>query len=232
MVKYAADLALAGQAAGLVTGPIAKKRWHDQGIPFAGHTPFLTWHAGVETSAMCFWSADLRVVLFTVHLPLREVPNRIWREAIVAFIRMVDRELFRWFGERFHFLFSGLNPHAGEEGLMGREEAEEIVPALAELAGDCRVSGPYPPDTVFLKQRETEQAVVVCWYHDQGLIPFKIAHFRDGVNMTLGLPYIRTAPDHGTGFDIAGRDQADPSSLLAALSLAEQLVMSGSPEIA
>lgn len=225
MVSQAADLARAGNVTGIVTGPISKETWHAHGIPYSGHTDFFSCHSGSGDCAMVFWSKELLVALYTIHVPLSRVFHTIRRDQIVAYVRKIDRELKKWFGRSFSFLFCGLNPHSGEGGTMGMEEVREIAPALEILRNEVSIAGILPPDTAFLPQNRADGRVIVCWYHDQGLIPFKLLHFRDGVNMTLGLPYIRTSPDHGTAYDIAGTGKADPASMMAALSLAEELAI-------
>jgi len=223
-VREGVRLALEKNVAGLVTGPIDKRKWLAKGIPFRGHTGYLARASGVERVAMTFWAPEMRVVLFTTHIPLKEVVPKVRRPDVEVFLRFVDRELTRLFGRRFHFYICGLNPHAGEGGFMGGEEDSEIIPALKSLEAEVRLAGLFPADTVFLRAREDRDAVVVAWYHDQGLIPFKQAHLFAGVNLTLGLPFVRTSPDHGTAADIAGRDMADPRSMRAAILLAEDLV--------
>lgn len=223
-VSRAIDLALAKKVAALVTGPISKEKWQRAGVPFNGHTGLLAKTAGVTDYSMFFWSEELKVALFTQHIPLSQIFRYLERSNVIEFIRLVDRELFRLFKKRFTFLVSGLNPHAGEDGFMGTEEQEVIHPAIEALKPEMEIHGPYPPDTIFIKARETKDSVVISWYHDQGLIAFKLLNLHSGVNMTLGLPYIRTSPDHGTAFDIAGQDIANPSSMKQAIRLAETLV--------
>ncbi len=180
---------------------------------------------------MFFWSENLKVSLFTIHIPLKKVFGAIKKREIKRFIRSLDRELQKWFNQKFTFLISGLNPHAGEEGFLGQEEIEEIIPALKSLEAEgerqsenrIHIEGPFPPDVVFLKAMGKKNTVVVSWYHDQGLIPFKLLNIHSGVNLTLGLPYIRTSPVHGTAYDIAGKNIANPSSMTAAIKLAEEL---------
>jgi 4-hydroxythreonine-4-phosphate dehydrogenase len=173
---------------------------------------------------MFFWSESLKVALYTIHIPLKQIFQHIRGDEILRFIRFVDRELSRLFKKKFTFLVCGLNPHAGEDGFLGTEEKDIIIPAVRALKSEINIDGPYPPDTVFLKARDTKDSVVISWYHDQGLIAFKLLNFHSGVNMTLGLPYIRTAPDHGTAYDIAGKGIADPSSMEQAIRLAEYLL--------
>ncbi len=208
----------------LVTAPISKEKWLNAGITDKGHTGLLARTAGVKEHAMFFWSGDLKVALFTVHIPLSRIFSSIKRDEIVRFIRFTALELSRLFSKEFTFLVCGLNPHAGESGFLGNEEIDEIVPAIEALKPEMNITGPIPPDTIFIKAGETKDAVVIAWYHDQGLIPFKLLNIDTGVNLTLGLPYIRTSPDHGTAYDIAGKGIANPSSMKEAIKLAESLV--------
>lgn len=223
-VKKAVELARENRVQAVVTGPVSKKKWLEHGIRHKGHTGLLAHLAGVTITAMAFWSEQMKVVLYTTHIPLKDIFSRIRKERIVAFGRFVNTELTRLFSRRFPFFFSGLNPHAGEKGHLGDEEIREIYPALDQLAPEMDVRGVFPPDTVFLQAREVADSVVVCWYHDQGLIPFKLKHLHAGVNLTLGLPFVRTSPDHGTAYDIAGQNKADPSSMTEAVKLADFLV--------
>jgi 4-hydroxythreonine-4-phosphate dehydrogenase len=223
-VRAAVDLALRGQVQAVVTAPVSKDKWLASGLPFRGHTDFFATISPPSPPAMFFWSPGLKVALFTHHVPLRDVFAQLQRGRITAFVRRVDGELRRLFGQDFTYLFSGLNPHAGENGRLGSEEIEVIVPAMSDLQDEMRVTGPFPPDVVFVKARSLKGAVVIAWAHDQGLIPFKLLHGGDGVQLTLGLPFVRTSPVHGTAFDIAGQGVADPSSMLAAIRLAESLL--------
>jgi 4-hydroxythreonine-4-phosphate dehydrogenase len=223
-VSTAVSWALGKKIHAIVTAPISKEKWLRAGIPYRGHTEFLTRTAGIKNHAMFFWSEDLKVALFTHHIPLKKVPGTIRQDNILHFIRFVHRELYRLFGRRFSFLVCGLNPHAGEDGFLGAEEKDTIIPVITTLKSEMPIEGPYPPDTIFGKARDRTDCVVIAWYHDQGLIPFKLLNLHSGVNLTLGLPYIRTSPDHGTAYDIAGRDLANPSSMKQAIRLAEDLV--------
>jgi 4-hydroxythreonine-4-phosphate dehydrogenase len=223
-VRTGIDWALKKKVHALVTAPVSKEKWQRAGISYTGHTRLLAETAGVKNHCMFFWSEDLKVALFTVHIPLKDVFRHIRQDKIIRFIRFVDAELVRLFKKKFTFLVSGLNPHAGEKGIMGSEEIDVIIPAIEKLKKDIAIDGPYPPDTVFLKARDTRDSVVISWYHDQGLIAFKLLNIHSGVNMTLGLPYIRTSPDHGTAFDIAGKGIANPSSMKQAIRLAEFLL--------
>ncbi|MCP5106899.1 MAG: 4-hydroxythreonine-4-phosphate dehydrogenase PdxA [bacterium] len=223
-VKTGIQWALQKKIAALVTAPISKEKWLKAGLNYKGHTQLLADTAGVKKNVMFFWSDNLKVALFSVHIPLKKIFQRVKKNEIVDFTRFTARELSRLFSKEFSFLVSGLNPHAGEEGFLGKEEIDEIMPAIAELKAEMDISGPFPPDTVFLNAKDKKDTVVIAWYHDQGLIPFKLLNIHNGVNLTLGLPYIRTAPDHGTAFDITGKGIADPSSMKEALRLAEYLV--------
>lgn len=208
----------------LVTAPISKEKWLKAGIPYRGHTELLAQTAGVKEHAMFFWSRNLKVVLFSIHIPLKSIFERLKKNEIIRFIRFVASELSRLFSKDFTFLVSGLNPHAGENGFLGNEEIDEIIPAIATLKSQINIHGPFPPDVIFLKAKEMKDAVVISWYHDQGLIAFKLLNIHRGVNLTLGLPYIRTSPDHGTAYDIAGKGIANPSSMKEAIRLAELLI--------
>jgi len=224
-VRTAVAWALAGQAGAVVTAPISKETWRRASLPDNGHTDYLARTCGTPRTAMMFWSAGLKVLLFSIHIPLREVAPALSSPEIVSFLRFADHELRRLFHHPFRFLVAGLNPHAGEGGYLGSEEREIIAPALEAVADQIEVAGPLPPDAVFLQaQREGPDTVVLCWYHDQGLIPFKLLCRDRGVNLTLGLPFIRTSPDHGTARDIAGQGIADPGSMIAALNLADSLL--------
>jgi 4-hydroxythreonine-4-phosphate dehydrogenase len=222
-VKAASEMALRGEVDALVTAPVNKDKWLASGLPFRGHTDFFATLAPAMPMAMFFWSPGLKVALFTHHIPLRAVFAGMERGKIAAFVRRVDEQLRRLFVREFTFLFSGLNPHAGENGHLGNEETDVIVPAMNDLQGQVPVAGIYPPDVVFAKARTMKNTVVIAWTHDQGLIPFKLLQARNGVQLTLGLPFVRTSPVHGTAYDIAGQGIADPASMLAAIRLAATL---------
>ncbi len=220
----------AGQAAALVTNPIAKSVLYAAGFRHPGHTEFLAALAGRDAAStpqpvMMLWSEELAVVPVTIHVPLSAVPGLLTTGLIVATGRIVAAELTRRFGiARPRLALSGLNPHAGEGGALGEEEEAVIVPAIAELrALGIAASGPYPADTMFHARARAGYDVALAMYHDQALIPIKTIAFDEGVNVTLGLPFIRTSPDHGTAFDIAGKGIALPDSLCAALRLAAQM---------
>lgn len=227
-VRTAINLALEKKVHAIVTAPIAKEKWLRAGITYKGHTELLAKTAGAKNHSMFFWSQDLKVALFTVHIPLKDVFQYLNRDKIVNFIRFVDTELSRLFSKKFTFLVSGLNPHAGENGFLGSEEKDVILPAIETLKSQSKpgitITGPYPPDIIFLKARDIKDSVVISWYHDQGLIAFKLLNIHSGVNLTLGLPYVRTSPDHGTAYDIAGKGIANPSSMKQAIRLAEELL--------
>jgi 4-hydroxythreonine-4-phosphate dehydrogenase len=223
-VKTGIDWALGKKIHALVTAPISKKKWVKAGVPYRGHTELLAKTAGAANHAMFFWSDNLKVAPFSAHIPLRQIFDHIKKNEIIDFIRLVASELSRLFSRDFTFLVSGLNPHAGEEGLLGTEEIDEIIPAINVLKPGITIYGPFPPDIIFLKAKDIKDAVVISWYHDQALIPFKLLNIRNGVNLTLGLPYVRTSPDHGTAYDIAGKGIANPSSMKEAIRLAELLI--------
>ncbi len=225
------DLVLADpRRRALVTAPIDKARCRDEGFEFPGHTEYLAARAGVDDFAMLMVGPRLRVVLATIHLPLREVPERLTVMAIVRAGRLLAGALRSWIRDRPAVIgVLGLNPHAGERGLLGAEETTIVEPAVATLtrwAAERELPvvfrGPLPADTAFPAHAEGRFDGLVAMYHDQGLAPFKLMHMHDGVNMTLGLPFVRTSPDHGTARDIAGRGLADPSSMFAAVALARQ----------
>ena len=213
-----------GEVDAIATGPINKEAFRLAGIPWTGHTDLLAHLTGVPHVAMMFHSEALRVVLATVHIPLADVPRALTVQQLDATIALTARELPRYGVARPRIAVAGLNPHAGEHGLFGVEELNVIRPAIeACRARGIDVAGPFPGDTVFVRASRGEFDVVVACYHDQGLIPVKLLAFGQAVNVTLGLPIIRTSVDHGTAFDIAGRGIADPGSLIAAVLLAARL---------
>ena len=229
-IRRAVADVVAGRAAAVVTNPIAKAVLYASGFSDPGHTEFLARLAlefrGVTAHpVMMLWSPELAVVPVTIHIPLREVPARLTRELIVATGRIVARDLRNRFGVASpRLVAAGLNPHAGEDGTLGREDEDVVAPALAALRAEgVAVRGPLPADTLFHAGARATYDAALCMYHDQALIPLKTLAFDHGVNVTLGLPFVRTSPDHGTAFDIAGTGRADPSSLAAALTLAARL---------
>jgi 4-hydroxythreonine-4-phosphate dehydrogenase len=219
-VRRAAALALAGEVDAVVTGPVHKAGLHAAGVRFPGLTEFLGHLAGDRETAMMLVAGGLRVVLVTTHLPLRDVPGALTTERVVRAGRLTSDALQRWWGVAAPRLaVCALNPHAGEGGLFGDEDARVLAPAARELGA----AGPLPADTVFVRALRGEFDAVLAPYHDVGMTAVKVAGFGSGVNVTLGLPFPRTAPDHGTAFDIAGLNKADAGSMRAALELAVML---------
>ena len=213
----------------IATAPVNKEAFRLAGLDWSGHTDLLAHLTGSPHVAMMFYSDALRVVLATVHIPLAEVPRALTQASLEATIDLTARELPRFGIAKPRIAVAGLNPHAGEHGLFGREEETAISPAIAACrARSVDVSGPFPGDTVFVRARRGDFDVVVACYHDQGLIPVKLVAFGQAVNVTLGLPIIRTSVDHGTAFDIAGKGIADPESMIAAVLLAARLANSKS----
>jgi 4-hydroxythreonine-4-phosphate dehydrogenase len=225
-IEQGAALARTGAVAGLVTAPIHKKALIDgAGFTYPGHTEFLAALAGVGRVVMMLACDTLRVVPATIHMPLAQVPGALTPALLDETIRIIARDLGRWFGLAApRIAVAGLNPHAGEGGAMGREEIEVIGPALDRLRADgFDIAGPLSADTMFHAAARARYDVAVCMYHDQALIPIKTLAFDEGVNVTLGLPFIRTSPDHGTALDIAGKGKARHDSMIAALRLAETM---------
>jgi 4-hydroxythreonine-4-phosphate dehydrogenase len=218
----AVRLVQAGGAAGVVTAPICKAHVVAAGHNFPGHTELLAMLAGGVPVRMMMAGPRLRVVLVTTHLRLADVPRRLSREAVLETITITARSLHDRFGvAEPRIAVAGLNPHAGEHGLFGDEESRIIMPAVrAARRRGITVTDPLAADSLFVKAADGAYDAVICMYHDQGLAPFKLLHFADGVNVTLGLPFIRTSPDHGTAFDIAGTGRADPRSMIAAVQMA------------
>ena len=214
----------AGRADALVTAPINKEAFAAAGLDWKGHTDLLAHLCGVRDVAMMFWSERLRVVLATVHLALRDVPAALTESRLLETIRLTAASLPRFGFAAPRIGVAGLNPHAGERGLMGREEEDVMRPAIARAVADgLAVSGPFPADTLFVRAARGEFDAVVAAYHDQGLVPVKLLAFGRAVNVTLGLPIIRTSVDHGTAFDIARQGVADEGSLIEAILLATRL---------
>jgi len=218
--KHALDDARSGKLEAVVTAPISKFSWNLAGIPYAGHTEYL--ETLFPKAIMSFFSSRLNLALFSHHIPLEDALLRIKKAALKDFF--FDLYKFtRSLSPDFSFLVAGLNPHAGEVGILGQEEEKEIRPAIKEAqAQGMPISGPFPPDTICREALDRPDRIVVSLYHDQGLIAFKLVAFEEGVNATLGLPFIRTSPDHGTAFDIAGKNQASPESLLQAIAFAHR----------
>lgn len=224
-IESAVALIQQGACSALVTCPISKKSLQQAGYAYPGHTEMLAALCGDPPVRMMMAGPCLRVVLVTIHVALSRVSELLTEAAISDCLRTTALALRRDFGiARPRIAVAALNPHAGEGGLFGDEETRIIAPALARLEVEAEVSGPWPPDTIFHKAAAGQYDAVIAMYHDQGLIPFKLLHFADGVNVTLGLPIVRTSVDHGTAYDIAGTNQADASSLLAALTMAHSIV--------
>ncbi len=230
-IERAVGYVRSGEASAVVTNPIAKATLYQAGFKFPGHTEYLgalaaPWGAPAQP-VMMIWSPALAVVPVTIHVALNEVPKLLTRELIVSTARVVAADMTKRFGlARPRLALAGLNPHAGEGGAMGREEIETIAPAVAELRAEgLEVVGPLPADTMFHTAARARYDVALTMYHDQGLIPAKTLAFDTGVNVTLGLPFVRTSPDHGTAFDIAGKGLANPTSLIEALRLAARLAL-------
>ena len=244
-LEEAVTLARRGELDAVVTGPVHKARMYDAGFKFRGQTEFFADRCGVKNFAMCLTGGKITIALVTTHIPLRDVPSALKQSEIVRvglllddFLRCLPRRNSTKAGRSRNaprIAVAGLNPHAGESGKLGREEIEIISPAVAELKSAIRdkgpsasdqptiFEGPLSPDTVFHRTAEGEFDAVLCMYHDQGLIPLKLHAFHNGVNVTLGLPFPRTSPDHGTAFEIAGKGFARPDSMIAAINLAVEL---------
>jgi 4-hydroxythreonine-4-phosphate dehydrogenase len=229
-IRRATADVLAGRASGIVTNPIAKNVLYRSGFAEPGHTEFLARLAAEATGRRChpvmmLWSPELAVVPVTIHLPLRQVPAEVSTELVAETGRIVARDLVNRFDiARPRLVVAGLNPHAGEGGALGDEDARIVAPAVTALQAEgIDARGPLPADTLFHAKARAGYDVALCMYHDQALIPIKTLAFAHAVNVTLGLPFVRTSPDHGTAFDIAGTGTADPSSLVAALMLAARL---------
>ncbi|HSP62957.1 MAG TPA: 4-hydroxythreonine-4-phosphate dehydrogenase PdxA [Pyrinomonadaceae bacterium] len=224
-IEAAVELCAAGSIDAIATAPINKRALFLGGYSFPGHTEFLAHLTGTEDYAMGFVAANLRVVLISTHVPLSEAIRLVTRDRIEKTIRLADQELQRWGIERPRLAVAALNPHGAEGGLFGIEEASEIVPAVesCRTADSINVRGPFSADTVFLRASRGEFDAVVACYHDQAMIPVKCLSFGEAVNITLGLPFIRTSVDHGTAFDIAGKGIAEHSSMVEAIKLAAEL---------
>lgn len=233
-IDLAVRLVQSGRARGVVTNPIAKAVLYAAGFAHPGHTEYLAalaghlWGIPEPLPVMLLWSESLAVVPVTIHIPLRDVPHALTSDLIVATARIVAHDYARRFGVVHPRLaLAGLNPHAGEGGALGLEDDAVVAPAVARLRSEgIDARGPLPADTMFHARARAGYDVALCMYHDQALIPIKTLAFDDGVNVTLGLPFVRTSPDHGTAFDIAGKGIARPDSLVAALRLAGRLAAS------
>jgi 4-phospho-D-threonate 3-dehydrogenase / 4-phospho-D-erythronate 3-dehydrogenase len=225
-IESAVALCAAGKLDAIATAPINKRALFLGGYSFPGHTEFLAHLTSTEEYAMAFVAANLRIVLLSTHVPLAEAIRMVERDRLLRVIRLAHREMKRWGIERPRLAVAALNPHGAEGGLFGVEEASEIVPAVEACRGkdDMNVQGPFSADTVFLRASRGEFDAVIACYHDQAMIPVKCLSFGEAVNVTLGLPFIRTSVDHGTAFDIAGKGLAEHSSMVAAIKLAAELV--------
>ncbi|MFJ6024161.1 4-hydroxythreonine-4-phosphate dehydrogenase PdxA [Brevundimonas sp. NPDC092305] len=230
-IEQAVSLALSGDVSGVVTAPIAKAPLYAAGFRFPGHTEFIAEltadapFAGTRGPVMMLTARDLRACLVTIHVPLAEVPELVTEERVIRTARVVHEAMKRDFGiDRPRLALAGLNPHAGEGGALGLQEIEVLTPAVESLRAEgVAITDPLPADTLFHDEARKTYDAAICLYHDQALIPVKTLDFWGGVNVSLGLPIIRTSPDHGTGFDIAGKGVARPDSLIAAIRLASEM---------
>jgi 4-hydroxythreonine-4-phosphate dehydrogenase len=224
-IEAAVDLCAAGSVDAIATAPINKRSLFLGGYSFPGHTEFLAHLTGTEEFAMAFVAANLRIVLISTHVPLAEAIRLVERDRIIRTVNLTHRELQRWGIEKPRLAVAALNPHGAEGGLFGMEESSEIAPAIeaCRAVDDIDVQGPYSADTIFLRASRGEFDAVIACYHDQAMIPVKCLSFGEAVNVTLGLPFIRTSVDHGTAFDIAGKGVAEHSSMVAAIKLAAEL---------
>jgi 4-hydroxythreonine-4-phosphate dehydrogenase len=230
-LEEAVTLARRGELDAIVTGPVHKARMYEVGFKFPGQTEFFAERCGIKNFAMCLTGGKITVALVTAHLPLRKAATALKQSEVVRVGLLLADFLYSRSITAPRIAIAGLNPHAGESGRLGREEIEIIAPAIAELNGSpitdhrshCTFTGPHSPDTVFHRAIEGEFDGILCMYHDQGLIPLKLHAFHEGVNVTLGLPFPRTSPDHGTAFEIAGKGIARPDSIIAAINLAAEI---------
>src|SRR4029434_4912278 len=235
-LEEAVTLARSAELNAIVTGPVHKARMYEIGFRFPGQTEFFAERCGVKNFAMCLTGGRLTVALVTAHIPLRKVPRALKQSEIVR-VGLLLEEFLRARGNTApRIAVAGLNPHAGESGKLGLEEIEIVRPAVQELRSrienrKSKIVGPISPDTVFHRAIGGEFDAVLCMYHDQGLIPLKLHAFHSGVNVTLGLPFPRTSPDHGTAFEIAGKGVARPDSMIAAINLAVELARSGAVRV-
>ena len=234
-LEEAVTLARRGELDGIVTGPVHKARMYQAGFKFPGQTEFFAERCGAKNFAMCLTGGEITVALVTTHIPLSEVPNTLKQSEIVRVGLLLANFVCSRSKNAPRIAVAGLNPHAGESGKLGREEIEIIAPAVAKLNESLLTAhqspliftGPLSADTVFHRAIEGEFDAVLCMYHDQGLIPLKLHAFHSGVNVTLGFPFPRTSPDHGTAFEIAGKGIARPDSMIAAINLAVDLAQAG-----
>ena len=223
-IKKAVELALNKEVDAVVTAPISKEALNMAGMKWPGHTEMLAELTDTKDYAMVLTGGPLCVILVTIHISLKNVPGMITRERVLRTILLAKKACDMMSIENPIIAVAGLNPHAGESGIFGDEEIKEIIPAVEDAKQHgIQVAGPFPPDTIFHKAYKGEVDIVVCMYHDQGLIPLKMIAFEQGVNVTVGLPIIRTSPDHGTAYDIAWKGTANPSSMIEAIKLAARL---------
>jgi len=223
-IKKAAELAMLKVVDAIVTAPINKEALKLAGCKWPGHTEMLAEISGTKDFAMVLCGGPIKVILVTIHTALKNVPGLVARKNVLKTIIMANKTCTLMGLNKPRIAVAGLNPHAGEAGIFGREEIDEIIPAVMEAQDmGIPVSGPYPPDALFHKVYNGEFDIAVCMYHDQGLIPLKMIAMETGVNMTVGLPFIRTSPDHGTAYDIAWKGTANPSSMIEAIKMAVQL---------
>lgn len=231
IVSATAD-AVAGRLDAVATAPVNKEAFALAGLPWRGHTDLLAHLTGAPRVAMMFYAESLRVILATVHIPLAQVPAALTPDVVEGTIELSARELPRFGIRSPRLALAGLNPHAGEHGVIGHEDDDVLAPAVAAMRSrGVAVDGPFPADTIFVRAMRGEFDAVIACYHDQGLIPIKLVAFGRAVNVTLGLPIVRTSVDHGTAFDIAGKGIADPSSMIEAIKLAARLAMSPKGEL-
>jgi 4-hydroxythreonine-4-phosphate dehydrogenase len=230
IIKYiqkAVELGLSNEVSAIVTGPISKESLKLAGTEWPGHTEMLAHLTKTRDFAMMFAGKKFKVILCTIHIPLKDVPGKINEKLVLKTIRLARTGTAMLGIKEPRIAVAGLNPHAGEAGIMGKEEVKAIIPAIVNAQNEgISVTGPYPPDVIFHKALKKEFDMIVCMYHDQGLIPFKMLDFETGVNATVGLPLIRTSPDHGTAFDIAWQNKANPSSMIEAIKLASRMKVS------
>jgi 4-hydroxythreonine-4-phosphate dehydrogenase len=223
-IREAVRLALGKKVDAIVTAPISKEALKMAGLPWPGHTEMLAGLTKTKDYAMMLIGGPLRVILVTIHTALKGVPSLITKQRVLKTIRLAQKACAMLQIKTPRIAVAGLNPHAGEAGIFGDEERKKITPAIqAAISEGIPVSGPYPPDTIFRKAYNGEIDILVCMYHDQGLIPLKMIAFDTGVNVTVGLPFIRTSPDHGTAYDIAWKGIANPSSMIEAIKVASTL---------
>ncbi len=219
--KKGVEEALKGNIHALVTAPISKESWFLANYKYLGHTDYLA--KFFPNIIMSFWSESFKIALFTHHMPLVRSIKYIKKKRLISFFKSLNAELENLGLKNYELLVCSLNPHAGESGLLGKEEKREIIPAIKECRKEgINIKGPFPPDTLFLKSKNQTEKIIIALYHDQALIPFKLISFNNGVNFTLGLPFIRTSPAHGVGYDIAGKGIANPSGMIQAIKLACQ----------